>query len=99
VGSATGEGLYIVNPDVDLRYDQSFPLAQLVARAPTGEVSPEAGMAELDRIHKQRRRFPLWITMLGYAVQSTGLALILQPAPWSLAIQLTLAPDRRALHD
>ena len=84
VGSPTGEGVYIANPDFDVRYDQSFPLAKLVARAPTRTISPEEGMAELDRIRNQRRRFPVWVTVVGYAVQSTGLALILQPTPWSL---------------
>jgi uncharacterized membrane protein YjjP (DUF1212 family)/uncharacterized membrane protein YjjB (DUF3815 family) len=84
VGSLTGDGLYIANPDFVLRYDQSFPLAKLVARAPSGTVSPEDGIAELDRIRNLDRRFPVWITVLGYAVQSTGLALILQPTPWSL---------------
>ena len=81
VGSPTGEGIYIANPDFDVRYDQSFPLAQLVARAPAGAISPEEGMAELEQIRNQRRRFPAWVTVLGYAVQSTGLALILQPHP------------------
>ncbi len=84
VGSPTGEGLYIVNPDFTLRYDQSFPLAQLVARAPTGTVDPEEGIAELDRIRNQERRFPVWVTVIGYAVQSAGLALILQPTLLSL---------------
>ena len=84
VGSPTGDGLYIANPDVDLRYDQSFPLAKLVARAPTGTIGPDEGMAELERIRNQQRRFPVWVTVLGYSVQSTGLALILQPTPWSL---------------
>jgi len=84
VGSPTGEAIYIANPDFDVRYDQSFPLAQLVARAPAGAISPEEGMAELEPIRNQRRRFPPWVTVLGYAVQSTGLALILQPTPWSL---------------
>ncbi len=84
VGSLTGEAMYIANPDFDVRYDQSFPLAQLVARAPAGTISPEEGMAELEPIRNQRRRFPPWVTVLGYAVQSTGLALILQPTPWSL---------------
>ena len=84
VGSSTGEGIYIANPDFTVRYDQSFPLAQLVARAPSGTISPEEGMAELDRIRHLDKRFPLWITVLGYAVQSVGLALILQPTPWSL---------------
>jgi uncharacterized membrane protein YjjP (DUF1212 family) len=84
VGSASGEGIYIANPDFNVRYDQSFPLAQLVARAPAGTVSPEEGMAELDRIRNLDKRFPVWITIIGYAVQSVGLALILQPTPWSL---------------
>jgi uncharacterized membrane protein YjjP (DUF1212 family) len=84
VGSPTGEAMYIANPDFDVRYDQSFPLAQLVARAPAGAISREEGMAELEPIRNQRRRFPPWVTVLGYAVQSTGLALILQPTSWSL---------------
>jgi hypothetical protein len=84
VGSPTCDGLYIANPDFDLRYDQSFPLAKLVARAPIGAVDPAEGMAELERIRNQSRRFPVWVTVLGYAAQSTGLALILQPTPWSL---------------
>jgi hypothetical protein len=41
VGSPTGEGMYIANPDFAVRFDQSFPLARLVARAPTGTVSPQ----------------------------------------------------------
>lgn len=84
VGSSSGEGIYIANPDFNVRYDQSFPLAKLVARAPSGTVSPEEGMAELERIRNLDKRFPVWITVLGYAVQSVGLALILQPTPWSL---------------
>jgi uncharacterized membrane protein YjjP (DUF1212 family) len=84
VGSPTGEGLYIVNPDFSLRYDQSFPLAQLVARAPSGTVDPAEGLVELDRIRNQEKRFPVWVTVIGYAVQSAGLALILQPTVLSL---------------
>ncbi|WP_277950258.1 threonine/serine exporter family protein [Mycolicibacterium sp. P9-64] len=84
VGSASGEGIYIANPDFNVRYDQSFPLAKLVARAPSGTVSPAEGMAELHRIRNLDKRFPVWITVIGYAVQSVGLALILQPTPWSL---------------
>jgi len=84
VGSASGEGIYIANPDFNVRYDQSFPLAKLVARAPSGTVSPADGMAEIDRIRNLDKRFPVWITVIGYAVQSVGLALILQPTPWSL---------------
>jgi uncharacterized membrane protein YjjP (DUF1212 family) len=84
VGSPSGEGVYIANPNFTVRYDQSFPLATLVARAPSGTVSPAEGMAELERIRILDNRFPLSITIFGYAVQSVGLALILQPTPWSL---------------
>lgn len=90
VGSSSGEGIYIANPDFNVRYDQSFPLAQLVARAPSGTISPEEGMAELERIRNLDKRFPVWITIVGYAVQSVGLALILQPTPWSLYGAATL---------
>jgi uncharacterized membrane protein YjjP (DUF1212 family) len=90
VGSETGEGLYIANPDFDVRYDQSFQLAKLVAGAPSGSITPEEGMAELDRIRHQPRRVPMWVTIFGYAVQSAGLALILQPTPWSLVGAVTL---------
>jgi uncharacterized membrane protein YjjB (DUF3815 family) len=47
-------------------------------------------MAEIDRIRHQQRRFPVWVTVFGYAVQSAGLALILQPTPWSLVGAATL---------
>jgi uncharacterized membrane protein YjjP (DUF1212 family) len=90
VGSQSGEGLYIANPDFNLRYDQSFPLAKLVARAPSGMIEPEEGLAELERIRNLDKRFPVWITVLGYAVQSVGLALILQPTVWSLIGAATL---------
>src|SRR5436305_8781758 len=33
VGSPTGEGIYIANPDFVVRFDQSFALARLVAQA------------------------------------------------------------------
>jgi uncharacterized membrane protein YjjP (DUF1212 family) len=90
VGSSSGEGIYIANPDFNVRYDQSFPLAKLVAQAPSGTVSPEEGMVELERIRNLDKRFPVWITIVGYAVQSVGLALILQPTPWSLYGAATL---------
>jgi Putative threonine/serine exporter len=90
VGSATGDGLYIVNPDFELRYDQSFPLAELVERAPTGTLRPADGMAELQRIRNLDNRFPAWLTVVGYAVQSLGLVLILQPTPWTLVGAATL---------
>jgi uncharacterized membrane protein YjjP (DUF1212 family) len=93
VGGTDSSGhtaLYIARPERDLRYHQTFPLARLVSRAQTGSVSPDDGMAELDRIYALPMRFPVWVSVIGYAVQSTGLALILQPAPWALAAALGL---------
>lgn len=93
VGGTDSSGdtaLYVARPERDLRYHQSFPLARLVARAQAGSVSPDNGMAELDRIHAMPTRFPTWVSPVGYAVQSAGLALILQPAPWALAAALGL---------
>lgn len=84
LGSRSGDSLYIVNPEFDLRFDQSFPLAKLVARAPSGTVIPAEGLAELDRIHQLPKRFPSWVSMLGYSIESVGLALILEPSWWSL---------------
>jgi hypothetical protein len=84
VASPTDDDVYIANPGFDLRYDQSFPLAKLVARAPSGAANPDEGMTELERIRNQQRRFPVRVTVLGYAKQSTGLALIRQPTAWSL---------------
>ncbi len=60
VGSQSGEGLYIAyiaNPDFNLRYDQSFPLAKLVARAPSGMIEPNEGLAEVERIRNLDKRF------------------------------------------
>lgn len=61
-----------------------------MARAPSGTVDPADGLAELDRIRKLDKRFPVWITVGGHAVQSIGLALVLQPTPWSLVGAATL---------
>jgi uncharacterized membrane protein YjjP (DUF1212 family) len=88
--SSGATALYIARPERDLRYHQTFPLARLVARAQTGSISPDDGMAELDRIYALPMRFPAWVSVVGYAVQSAGLALVLQPSPWALAAALGL---------
>lgn len=93
VGGTDSSGdtaLYIARPEHDLRYHQTFPLARLVARAQNGDVSPDEGMAELDRIYAMPMRFPGWVGVIGYAVQSAGLALVLQPSPWALGAALAL---------
>lgn len=79
-----GTRVRVVHGGGDLRYDQTFPLAALVDRAESGRITPVDGLAELDRIYALRPRFPGWVGVLGYAVQSAGFALILQPTPVAL---------------
>ena len=44
VGASRGDGrTYISHPDEDLRFDQTFPRAKLIARAQTGAVPPGEG--------------------------------------------------------
>jgi hypothetical protein len=102
VGSPTGDGLYIANPDFDLRYDQSFPLAKVVARAPSGTIDPgfwllvpgSMGVTQLLGAHSTAVSTATLIAMMSIAVGvQTGLLL------WRTAIQLTSSPNRRAMHD
>lgn len=79
VQAGDGELITVVNRDKPLRYDQTFPLGELVARAERGQVGAAQGRAELERIHALPPRFPPWVAVLGCAVQSAAYALILQP--------------------
>jgi uncharacterized membrane protein YjjP (DUF1212 family) len=79
VQAGEGELNRVVNNDKPLRYDQTFPLGELIQRAELGQVTPAEGWAELDRIQALPRRFPPWVSVLGCAVQSAAYALILQP--------------------
>ena len=74
----------VVRRDSPLRYDQTFPLGELIHRAERGPVDPAAGLAELDRIHGLGRRYPGWVGVIGYGLQSAAYALILQPTVISL---------------
>ena len=79
-----GTTVRVVRSERDLRFDQTFPLASLVGRAERGDVTADDGLAELDRIYALRPRFPAWVGVIGYAVQSAAFALILQPTPLAL---------------
>jgi uncharacterized membrane protein YjjP (DUF1212 family) len=83
--SGTGR-LYIAHPDRDLRFDQHFALARLIAGAESGAVAAADGSAELARIWRTPPRYPVWVGVLGYGLQSAGLSLILQPAPLTLVL-------------
>jgi uncharacterized membrane protein YjjP (DUF1212 family) len=74
----------VARADHELRYDQTFPLADLVDRAERGDIAAPDGLVELDRIHALPRRSRAWVNVIGYAVQSAGFALVLQPTPIAL---------------
>jgi uncharacterized membrane protein YjjP (DUF1212 family) len=91
MGTSSGDGrTYISHPDEDLSFDQTFPLATLIARAQTGVITPVEGSAELDRIWGMAPRFSAWVGVIGYTLQSAGLSLILQPSPLTLVLPLAL---------
>jgi uncharacterized membrane protein YjjP (DUF1212 family) len=79
-----GTTVRVVRSESDLRFDQAFPLSALVGDAQNGRINPADGLTELDRIHALRRRFPAWVNVIGYAVQSCAFALILQPTPMAM---------------
>jgi uncharacterized membrane protein YjjP (DUF1212 family) len=79
-----GTTVCAVHVDRDLRFDQTFELAHLVEHVERSGIGPKEGLAEVDRIHALRPRFPAWVNVIGYTTQSAALALILQPTPLAL---------------
>jgi uncharacterized membrane protein YjjP (DUF1212 family) len=92
VGPSTGSGSVVqtVNVDRDVRFDQTFPLARLVSAARNGRVPPPEGEARLDAILAKPSRYPGWVNVLGYGIQSAGLALVLEPTPLNLLVATLL---------
>ncbi|WP_193047441.1 threonine/serine exporter family protein [Mycolicibacterium baixiangningiae] len=86
VGNSESGQLSIAHPDRDLRFDQTFALATLITAAQRAEITPREGIAELERIWRTPMRYPAWIGVIGYALQSAGLSLVLQPAPLTLLL-------------
>lgn len=79
--NVAGTTVRVVRAESDLRYDQAFPLAALVGDVENGRITARDGLAKLDRIYALPPRFPAWVGVIGYAVQSCAFALILQPTP------------------
>lgn len=78
-GEGTGSIVKAANLDGALRFDQTFPLARLVASAMRGQVAASDGLEELDRVLAAPAPSPAWVTILGHGVLSTGFALLLEP--------------------
>ena len=76
---AAGTPVRVVRSEGDLRYDQTFPLTALVDDVTHGRVTASDGLAELDRIYALPRRFPGWVSVIGYGLQSCAFGLMLQP--------------------
>lgn len=64
---------------VDVRFDQMFLLAPLVAEVIAGRVDSADGERRLDRILATAPPYRTWISVTGYGIQSAGLALVLEP--------------------
>lgn len=88
--TASGTPAASANVQAALRFDQTFPLADLVDATAEGRVSAAEGERRLDRIMAQRRPYPAWVTVLGYGVFSAGLALVMEPSALNLALATVL---------
>ncbi|CAM3616915.1 threonine/serine ThrE exporter family protein [Smaragdicoccus niigatensis] len=74
----------MVREEHPVRFDQTFPLGNLVRTAHRGGIGPAAGSAELDRILALPPPYPAWVGVIGYALQCTAYGLMLQPVPVSM---------------
>lgn len=92
VGPTAPEGTVVrgARVDSDLRFDQIFPLARLVSAAMAGRVSAQDGATRLDEIQGSARRYPAWVTIIGYGIQSAGLSLVLEPTLLNVLAALLL---------
>lgn len=82
VGPAVNSGSIVKASylDHDLRFDQTFPLARLVSKTIAARVDPAEGEARLDAVLATPRPYRAWVGVLGYGIQSAGLALVLEPS-------------------
>ncbi len=85
-----GTAVHGARVDTDLRFDQIFSLARLVSDALAGRVSAEQGETRLDAIGAAARRYPSWVTVIGYGIQSAGLSLVLEPTFLTVLAALAL---------
>jgi uncharacterized membrane protein YjjP (DUF1212 family) len=72
------------------RLDQIAAVHELAGHAEQGEVAPTAGIERLDAIRRMDNRFGDVSSVVGYAVLTVGLALILHPAAREVACAAVL---------
>jgi uncharacterized membrane protein YjjP (DUF1212 family) len=72
------------------RLDQIAAVHELASEAARGAVSPAAGIERLDEIRAMDNRFGEGSSVVGYAVLTVGLALVLHPAARDVACAAVL---------
>lgn len=73
-----------------LRLDQAAAVHEVAAEARRGDVNPREGTRILDELPARPPRFPLWASVLGYALASAGFALIFRVSLWGVAMAAIL---------
>jgi uncharacterized membrane protein YjjP (DUF1212 family) len=72
------------------RLDQISAVHRLAEEAERGVVAPVAGIARLEEIRATGSRFGPLVSILGYAILTMGIAMILRPAPRDVAAAAAL---------
>ena len=72
------------------RLDQIAAVHRLAEEAERGQVAPAEGIARLEEIRGMGSRFGPFANVLGYAILTMGIALILHPALWDVAAAAAL---------
>ncbi len=72
------------------RLDQIAAVHELAENAERGEVAPRAGIERLEAIRRMENRFGHVSSVIGYAILTAGLALILRPAARDVACAAAL---------
>lgn len=73
-----------------LRLDQAATLHDIAQEARRGTLDLSTGLAELAALPAQESRYPLWLSILGYGIASSGFALVFRVSPWGVAMAALL---------
>lgn len=73
-----------------LRLDQAAEVHDIAARARHHEIDLRTGTRELEDLPSKRPRFPLWASILGYGVASSGFALVFRVSLWGVGMAAVL---------
>ena len=73
-----------------LRLDQAAVVHEVAAEARRGAIDLREGTRILDELPAKPPRFPVWASIIGYALASTGFALIFRVSLWGIAMAAIL---------